>query len=129
MKQRFTLGRGGLVLCVAFLVVVMACGTARAQRTVNIPPGFGTLNSTIMGDTLATGARVDSSTVYRLVRGGLYILNGTMDHRYPVTSRRHRVPAPSRKSSRAFLRAAPRRPRHGQPALPEHEEHLHDRPR
>ncbi|MCC6399089.1 MAG: T9SS type A sorting domain-containing protein [Bacteroidetes bacterium] len=84
MNHRSTLVRTGSFAGLALLIMLLAWGTARAQRVVDVPPGFGTLNATIMGDTLGNGARVDSSTVYRLVRGGLYILNGTMDHRYPV---------------------------------------------
>ncbi|MHB1688359.1 MAG: FlgD immunoglobulin-like domain containing protein [Ignavibacteriaceae bacterium] len=52
-----------------------------AQRTVVIPPGFGTLGSTIMGDT--TGGR-DTNTVYLLKRDSLYILDGTFEPKFPV---------------------------------------------
>jgi hypothetical protein len=56
-----------------------------AQRTVHVQPGFGTLNRTIMGDTTSTGARVDANTVYVLQRGGEYILDGLLEHRFPLT--------------------------------------------
>ncbi len=68
------------LLTVLLLVIVSAFSEAHAQRTVIIEPGFGTINDAIMGDTTATGARVDSNTVY-VLRGGLtfedrYYLNG-----------------------------------------------------
>ncbi len=66
------------------VLVLLGCLTADVygQRTVAIEPGFGTINDAIMGDTTATGARVDSNTVYTL-RGGLtfedrYYLNGSV---------------------------------------------------
>lgn len=72
-----------LVVPVALLMLVLD-SAALSQRIVNIAPGFGTINTAIRGDTLSSGARVDTNTVYRLQRGGLYILNGTMEHNYPV---------------------------------------------
>ena len=84
MKHRLTSVQGALALLVACLVLMMVFETAQAQRVVNIAPGFGTLNDAIRGDTLSNGTRVDSNTVYRLQRGGLYILNGTFEHRYQV---------------------------------------------
>lgn len=71
------------VVALALLSLVLE-NAAMAQRIVNITPGFGTINSVIRGDTLSSGARTDTNTVYRLQRGGLYILNGTMEHTYPV---------------------------------------------
>ncbi len=49
-----------------------------AQRIVEVPQGFGTLNNTIAGDTTATGERVDENTIYQLERGGTYLLNGSI---------------------------------------------------
>ncbi|HUX60026.1 MAG TPA: T9SS type A sorting domain-containing protein [Ignavibacteriaceae bacterium] len=69
-----------------FLFSVIIAITAQnmfAQRTVLIQPGFGTFGSTIMGDTTSTGAR-DTTTVYLLSRGGLYILDGTFSPTFPV---------------------------------------------
>ncbi len=54
---------------------------AYAQRTVTVEPGVGTLNEAIDSDTTATGARVDSSTVYVLESGGTYLLDGSVEHR------------------------------------------------
>lgn len=76
--------RVAVFLALCALVLAGMTQNAEAQRTVNITPGFGTLNSVIMGDTLPSGQRVDTNTVYLLQRGGLYILNGSMDHAYPV---------------------------------------------
>lgn len=53
-----------------------------AQRTVNVPAGFGTINNVIGGDTTSAGERVDSNTVYILERGGLYILDGEFSPDY-----------------------------------------------
>lgn len=54
---------------------------ANAQRTVTVEQGVGTLNKAIESDTTATGARVDSSTVYVLSSGGTYLLDGSIEHR------------------------------------------------
>ena len=71
------------VLAIALMILVLD-NAALSQRIVPIAPGFGTINDAIRGDTLSSGARTDTNTVYRLERGGLYILNGTMEHTYPV---------------------------------------------
>jgi hypothetical protein len=72
IHRRWTVGRC-IVLFVAALVLAGMLQSAEAQRTVNVPPGFGTINTAIMGDTLSSGARVDTNTVYLLARGGFYI--------------------------------------------------------
>ncbi len=72
-----------LMPMVAVLIVCGLFSVAHAQRVVQIAPTeFGILNTTIAGDTTATGARVDSNTVYELERGPLayYTLNGTISH-------------------------------------------------
>ena len=59
-----------------------------AQRVVFVPSSnanVGVLNDVIAGDTLASGARVDSATVYKLERGGYYLLNGSIENRFPLT--------------------------------------------
>lgn len=56
-----------------------------AQRTVDVPQGVGTLQDVIFGDTTVTGDRVDPNTIYCLERGGIYILQGTFENRFPVT--------------------------------------------
>ena len=39
----------------------------------------------IFGDTLADGSRVDTNTTYVLERGGLYLLDGTIENRFPLS--------------------------------------------
>ena len=50
---------------------------ASSQNKVRVPPytGANYLNDFINGDTLATGQRRDSTCVYVLSRGGLYVAN------------------------------------------------------
>lgn len=69
-----------------FVVLLLAISSdfLFAQRTVNVPQGFGTINNVIGGDTTETGARVDSNTVYILERDGTYILDGEFSPRYQV---------------------------------------------
>jgi len=74
-----------LLTCVfagLFFLLGGAVHDVQAQRTITIEPGFGTINDAIMGDTTATGERVDANTVY-VLRGGLsvedrYYLNGSI---------------------------------------------------
>ena len=72
-----------MVMCVfsMLLLVFVTNFNAQAQRTVTVNQGVGTLNDAIAGDTLATGARVDSNTVYVLSSGGTYLLDGSIEHR------------------------------------------------
>ena len=65
------------------VMIAIAAENIFAQRTVNVPPGFGTFGSTIMGDTTSTGIR-DTTTIYLLSRGSLYILDGTFSPTFPV---------------------------------------------
>lgn len=68
------------------LVVMTGFGTsAFAQRTVDVGQGFGTLNMAIDSDTTESGARVDSNTVYVLEKDGIYLLNGSIENRFPLT--------------------------------------------
>jgi hypothetical protein len=62
-----------LILALLFLLPEGAW----SQNPVRVPPFTGTnyLNTYIMGDTLATGARRDSNAVYVLTRGGQYLSN------------------------------------------------------
>jgi len=77
---------GYLLGTAAFLLISAISPALFAQRTVNVAQGFGTLNTAIDSDTTSTGARVDSSTVYILESGGLYLLDGSIEHRnYPLT--------------------------------------------
>lgn len=70
-------------LVTMFFIALVSMGLSQevsAQRTVNVEPGFATLNEAIEGDTTATGERVDPNTVYVLERGGLYLLDGSIEH-------------------------------------------------
>ncbi|MEO1020971.1 MAG: T9SS type A sorting domain-containing protein [Bacteroidota bacterium] len=70
------------ILSVGVLVLLlMGSFEAFAQRTVQVSQGFGTLNQAISSDTTETGERVDSNTVYVLSSGGLYLLDGAIEHR------------------------------------------------
>ena len=70
-----------------FAALLFLCATSQffGQRTVNVSQGIGTLNKAILGDTTATGARVDLNTVYVLERGGYYLTTGTIENRFPLT--------------------------------------------
>ena len=60
---------------------------AQASDTLDVPPGYATLDTTISGDTTLTGAPKDTNRVYRLQRGGIYLLNGTINGLKHVTLR------------------------------------------
>jgi len=70
---------------VTLVLILGLAGSAVAQRTVNVDPGFGTLNTAVDGDTTSTGERVDPNTVYVLERGGIYLMNGSIENRFPLT--------------------------------------------
>lgn len=75
MKQ---LHRFVLVLFVAILLLPQV-GAAQWDY-LNVAPGFETLNLAIEGDTTATGDPVSLNRVYRLERGGMYLLNGRVSN-------------------------------------------------
>ncbi len=78
MQQRHYLRGITLVMLAFFCLLSM---DAVAQRTVIIPPNQpGALNTMINGDTTATGARVDSNTVYVLQRGGIYPYTASVEN-------------------------------------------------
>lgn len=56
-----------------------------AQRTVDVVQGVGTLNEAIFSDTTGTGDRVDSTTVYVLADGGIYLSTGEIDFSFPLS--------------------------------------------
>ncbi|MEP0005179.1 MAG: T9SS type A sorting domain-containing protein [Balneola sp.] len=70
-----------MYVCTMFLLVFVTNINVFAQRTVTVEQGVGTLNEAITSDTTATGARVDSNTVYVLSSGGTYLLDGSIEHR------------------------------------------------
>ncbi len=65
-------------LFVAILFLPRA-GTAQWDY-LDVPPGFETLNLAIEGDTTASGDPVSLNRVYRLQRGGMYLINGRMSN-------------------------------------------------
>ncbi|MDZ7374605.1 MAG: T9SS type A sorting domain-containing protein [candidate division KSB1 bacterium] len=69
-----------LALCITGLWIwgVSRAAWAQAPDTVDVPQGFETLNLAIQGDTTATGYPVNPNRVYRLERGGYYLLNGSI---------------------------------------------------
>ncbi|MFK7845404.1 MAG: T9SS type A sorting domain-containing protein [Rhodothermales bacterium] len=71
-------------LSMALFVLLSFSNNAFAQRTVEVAQGFDTLNMAINSDTTSTGARVDSNTVYVLERDGIYLLNGSIENRFPL---------------------------------------------
>ena len=80
------LTRGSLAGFATMLLIMAGFTTsAFAQRTVEVDQGVGTLNMAIDGDTTDTGARVDSNTVYVLQKDGIYLLNGSIENRFPLT--------------------------------------------
>ena len=78
-------GLGSFTRSIIVLLVFGVTGSALAQRTVEVDPGFGTLNEAVDGDTTASGERVDLNTVYVLQSGGIYLMNGSIENRFPLT--------------------------------------------
>ena len=66
------------ILFIAFLVVFAGGQKATAQTWdyIDVPPGLETLNLAVEGDTTAAGLPKSLNRVYRLARGGVYLLNG-----------------------------------------------------
>lgn len=54
---------------------------AQESDTLDVPQGVGTLNQAIDSDTLENGERANLNRVYRLQRGGLYLLEGNVANR------------------------------------------------
>ncbi|MFK7924959.1 MAG: T9SS type A sorting domain-containing protein [Bacteroidia bacterium] len=76
MKLNYSLG--------CFLLCLLSMGSLQAQRTVNIPAVVGNfvdIFPVIMGDTTATGDRIDNNTVYTLDNGGVYITTGRIGNK------------------------------------------------
>ncbi|MCB0730917.1 MAG: T9SS type A sorting domain-containing protein [Ignavibacteriae bacterium] len=53
---------------------------AQEYDYLDVAPGYETLNLAISGDTTATGDPVSENRVYRLKRGDVYLLNGTIEN-------------------------------------------------
>ena len=75
MKQE-TFQRSFVCLALAFLLVVSQQVFAQDADTLDVPQGYETLNLAVSGDTTATGQPKNLNRVYRLERGGWYLLNG-----------------------------------------------------
>ncbi len=69
-----------LILCLLFIAAVAPMSLYATVDTVVVPNDYtaGTINNVIQGDTTSSGARVNPDRVYKLLRGGLYMLNGAM---------------------------------------------------
>lgn len=73
-------GRGfGLSLICAALTLLFMPVQADAQNVIQVAPGFGTLNTAV--DDASAG------DIFELERGGVYLLNGTVRNRVPITIR------------------------------------------
>src|SRR5512143_49717 len=79
----FTGGCMRYLLKAAFVLFVaipfLPRGGAAQWDFMDVAPGFETLNLAIEGDTTATGDPVSLNRVYRLQRGGMYVLNGRVN--------------------------------------------------
>lgn len=69
------------VLILLFIALISFSSTF-AQSELVVDPGFGTLQDVIAADTNASGERLDPDRVYVLKRGGLYLLNGSIENRF-----------------------------------------------
>ncbi len=78
MQQRYLYSLIGVL---AMLLIGLHATSSYAQRVVQVPQGVGTLNEAIDSDTTSTGERVDPNTIYEVENGGLYLLNGSIEHR------------------------------------------------
>ena len=73
MKHRFTIN----CIVLLFAGLLSQAGFSQTWDYMDVPQGYETLNLAIEGDTVATGEPVSLNRVYRLERGGTYLLNGT----------------------------------------------------
>jgi hypothetical protein len=66
-----------LAFAVALIVVVWSRqGAAQTWDYIDVPQGYETLNLAVEGDTTSAGLPKSFNRVYRLQRGGVYLLNG-----------------------------------------------------
>lgn len=72
-----------IIYFLALSVVLSYLGISNliAQDIMDVPQGVGTLNEAVDSDTLANGERVNIDRIYRLQRGGIYLLEGTIENR------------------------------------------------
>ncbi len=62
-----------------FISMVLCFGITGAQNVVKVSPGFATLNNAIT-DEAAKGVDIVSNTIFELKRGGVYLLNGSVQN-------------------------------------------------
>ncbi|MDZ7264014.1 MAG: T9SS type A sorting domain-containing protein [candidate division KSB1 bacterium] len=75
MKKIFT---ALFLTAIAFCMMLAESGVLFAQDTLDVAQGYETLNLAVEGDTLPGGIPANPNRVYRLERGGFYLLNGTI---------------------------------------------------
>ncbi len=82
---------------ILLFAAMLVPGFARAQDTLTVPNDFvlGTINNTIQGDTLPNGDRANPNRVYKLLRGGYYLLNGAITTKLGTHIRIEGEPAPA----------------------------------
>ncbi len=75
-----------LVTPIVILIAMPPSSFAQVPDTVMVPAmPPGSINTFIMGDTTATGARVNPNRVYELSRDSIYFFTGTMNINFPLT--------------------------------------------
>ncbi len=62
----------------ALMLLAVPSVFAQDADTLDVAQGYETLNLAIQGDTLVGGVPKNANRVYRLERGGYYLLNGTI---------------------------------------------------
>lgn len=67
-----------LLLAVVFVSTLPERAWAQNTDTLDVAPGYETLNIAVSGDTLPGGILKNVNRVYRLARGGYYLLNGSV---------------------------------------------------
>lgn len=83
----------GMYMLIALLVMAFIPLTANSQNVIQVAPGFGTLNTAV--DNASAG------DIFELQRDGIYLLNGTVRNREPITIR-----AAAGTGARPFLQPA-----------------------
>ena len=78
MKKHFTIYIKSFGMTLLLLMLFACNGYSQNKDTIVVEPGYGTLNDAIAGDTLSNGSRANLNRVYKVKRGGLYYLNGSV---------------------------------------------------
>lgn len=69
---------GCLIVVLFFLMTCSQSLFAQGSDTLDVTQGYETLNIAILSDTDAAGNPINPNRVYRLERGGYYLLNGEL---------------------------------------------------